>query len=423
MLSDVACRNARPRDREYKISDAHGLYLLVKPSGYRVWRWKYRYHGREKQLVIGPYPEVSLAIARQERDRARTALREGRDPSAEKKLRKAEAKRNVLDSFERIARAWHSQRSATLSDKYARQVLRRLEQHVFRQLGSVPIRAITPPMVLDVLREVEGSGTREMPHRVRMHISDIFVWAIASGLAESDPAAIVAKALKPRDSSLRPAVLKIEEARQVLKDVEAVEDAYWGALLASRLLALTAVRPGVVQFAERSEFEGLDGPDDADQPRWRIPASKMKLSRERKRDASFQFIVPLSRQAADVVRVAMRASRSPRWIFPGMDRWRQPLSTSTVRALYRKAHLAGRHVPHGWRSSFSTIMNERAAIENREGDRAVIDMMLAHMRGDVEAAYNRAAYMPRRRELAQAWADMLMEGLKPPAELVPAALR
>ena len=149
----------------------------------------------------------------------------------------------------------------------------------------------------------------------------------------------------------------------------------------------------------------------------------MKLTRERKKDAAFEFAMPLSRQAVDVVKAAMQASPSRRWLFPGIGDRRKPISDSTLSGHYLDAQLRGKHVPHGGRASFSTIMNERAAVEDRERDRAIIDLMLAHVPEGVEAAYNRAAYMPRRRELAQAWADLLMDGLPPAVELLPAALR
>ena len=199
----------------------------------------------------------------------------------------------------------------------------------------------------------------------------------------------------------------------LLAAVEKSKTAHWATLLASRLTALTAVRPGVVRMAERSEFEGLDGPE----PLWHIPAAKMKLTAANKKDERLDFFVPLSSQALAVVQAAMAASRSDCWIFPGVGNWRQPISDSTLSKLYREQGYAGKHVPHGWRATFSTIMNELAAVENRPGDREVIDLMLAHIKGDVEGAYNRAAYMPRRRELVQAWADMLMVGLPAPETL------
>ncbi|WP_231958670.1 tyrosine-type recombinase/integrase [Altererythrobacter sp. B11] len=415
MLTDAACRKAKPGEKDRKLTDSGGLYLLVKTSGTKSWLWKYRIHGKEKKLTIGRYPSVGVADARRARDQARELLDAGLDPSAEKKRSKVMAATAALDTFERVARAWHEQRKATLAPRYAQQILDRLEADVFPRIGALPITSVTPPQVLDAIRAIETRGAREMAHRVRMHISDVFVWGIASGICEQDPAAVIRKALKPTDPKLRPAILKIEQLRAAITKTEAVPDIYWATRLASRLLALTAARPGVLRLAERSEFEQLDGKA----PLWRIPAEKMKLTRERKKDASFEFVIPLSRQAVAVVKAAMEASPSPKWLFPGVGDRRKPISDSTLSGHYLDAGLRGRHVPHGWRASFSTIMNERAAVEDRERDREIIDLMLAHVPDGVEAAYNRAAYMPRRRELAQAWADLLMEGLPPPDSLTP----
>lgn len=164
-------------------------------------------------------------------------------------------------------------------------------------------------------------------------------------------------------------------------------------------MALTAARPGVVQLAERGEFEQLDSPS----PIWRIPAAKMKLTRQQKRDLAYEFVIPLSTHAVAVVKLAMELSGST-YLFPGYSNPRKPISNSTISRRYRDAGLTGRHVPHGWRASFSTILNERA--------------MLAHIPGGVEVVYNRSLYMARRRELGQAWGDMLMKGMPAPADLI-----
>lgn len=421
MLTDAACRKALPGDKDRKIFDERGLYLLVRPSGSKLWRQKYRFASKEKLLSLGPYPEVSLGQARASRDKALQLLREGFDPSAVKNERKAQAVADALDNFEKIARAWHVVKAKSLTERYAQHILSRLENHVFGSLGAKPIRAITPPMVLAMIRKIEKSGAHDMAHRVRNHVSDVFVWAIASGLAETDPAAIIKKALVPTDPKLRPAMMQVAQARKMLSAIEANSGPFWSTLLASRLLALTAARPGVVRLAERAEFEGLDGAN----PIWRIPAAKMKLTRSQKRDITWEFVIPLSRQAADTARAAIseslacRSETGPYWLFPGVGGWKRPISDSTMSKLYREAGFAGIHVPHGWRSTFSTVMNERAALEDQERDRAIIDLMLAHAQQGVEPIYNRAMYLPRRRELAQQWADLLMDGAVAPNLLLP----
>jgi integrase len=413
MLTDAQCRQAVPGDKERKLTDAHGLYLRVSPSGTKSWCWKYRFGDREKRLTIGPYPLISLKAARASRDAARAQLLAGIDPSEAK--RKEKQRISIGESFEEVAKTWFEAKEKSLTPRYAKQVWARLEQNAFKYFRNQPIQIITPAMVLDVVRRIEARGAITMAHEVRAHISDIFVWAIAAGLAEQDPAATIRKALKPQAASRRPAQLKLAAAQALLKAIEKSKTAHWATLLASRLTALTAARPGVVRLAERGEFEGLDGTE----PVWRIPAGKMKLSAALKQDARMDFVVPLSCQAVAVVQTAMKASQSDQWLFPGVGSWRKPISDSTLSKLYRESGFTDRHVPHGWRATFSTIMNELAGLENRPGDREVIDLMLAHIKGDVEAAYNRAAYMPRRRELAQAWADMLMAGLPTPETLLP----
>jgi integrase len=415
MLTDVACKNAKPREKGYKLADSESLFLFVSPTGIKTWRWVFRVLRKEKVLTIGRYPAISLVQARRARDLAREQIDHGIDPSATKKQRKAAIIADQLDNFEKVARAWHRSKAKTLSPRYADAVLSRLENNVFQRLGATGIRSITAPMVLEVIRSIEKRGAHDMAHRVRNHISDVFVWAIASGLAEMDPAAVIRKALEPTDPRLRPALVNLDQARAVLLKAEASQFAHWSTKLASRLLALTAARPGVVRLAERSEFEGLD----TDQPIWRIPASKMKLTRQRKRDVTWEFVVPLSWQATAVVETALSISPSPQWLFTGIGTWKKPISDSTLSKLYREVGFTGRHVPHGWRSTFSTIMNERAAVGERDGDRAIIDLMLAHAQDGVEPIYNRAAYMPRRREIAQEWADLLMKGLAEPSTLLP----
>ncbi len=418
MLTDVRCRNAKGKDKPYKLADAHGLYLYVMPSGTRSWRLKYRFGGKEHRLTFGTYPDVSITQARESREQARKLLREGINPKVDRKQQAAVAAIASGNTFEAIARQWHAQQEKIRAARYAGQILDRLSADVFPAIGTLPISAITPALVLTVVRAIEARGAIEMAHRVRQHISSVFVYAIGAGWAETNPAAIIQPVLEPRRKSLRPAVLKLDQARKVLRDVEQLDGTYLVTKLASRLLALTVVRPGVLRLADPKEFEDMDGPA----PIWRIPASKMKLTRERKQDASFEFIVPLSRQAVETVKAAMEWAGTKPLLFPSIRYSHQPITDSTISKLYRTAGYAGKHVPHGWRATFSTIMNELAGRENRVGDREVIDLMLAHIQEGVEAAYNRAAYMPRRRELAQEWADMLMKGMPSARSLLDAKI-
>jgi integrase len=413
MLTAAACKNAKPAERPYKLSDAHGLFLYVTPTGFKGWRLKYRSASREKLITFGPFPAISLTEARELRDATLRQLRSGIDPAIDKKQRAAARVMQADRTFKSIADDWYASQEPTWSKRYASIVSRSLTQDVYPKLGALPIDTITTPQVLTVLRAIESRGAIETAHRVRQRISEVFARAIASGVATSDPSAIAARALSVVKKGKFPAVRSVEAARTILRKVED-QPGHPLTKLASRLLALTAVRSGVLRLAEVREFEDLDGPA----PIWRIPAAKMKLVLERKEDVAFEFIVPLSRQAVETVKVAIAFSSGAPLIFRSIRHPRRPISDSTISKAYREAGFAGVHVPHGWRSTYSTIMNELAAVENRVGDRAILDLMLAHVPAGVEAAYNRAAYMPRRREMAQEWADMLVQGLVEPADLL-----
>lgn len=249
---------------------------------------------------------------------------------------------------------------------------------------------------------------------MRMRISRIFQLAIVDGKAEMDPAAPLAGIIKPVRHRRMKAIIDLQQARDALRLFEA--EPHWpSTLLASRLTALTASRFGPVRQAKREEFIDLGGSS----PRWVIPAGKLKLERAQAEDPTFNFTIPLSRQAVQVVQAAIAFSGSSPWLFPQPQTAQKPMSENAVSVAYRRCPaFTGRHVPHGWRSTFSTIMNERASDLERPGDREVIDLMLAHKPSGAEAAYNRSAYMRRRRELAQEWADLLCDGLVEPAALL-----
>ena len=424
-LTDARCRSAQGRAKPYKLADEKGLYLYVTPSGYRSWRWKYRIGKTEKRLTFGPYPDVSLTAARELRDNAIMARRAGLDPAIERKQAAARRAAAVANNYEAIARRWHERKKSTWSKGHAEKVLASLVAEVFGatsstgswpgKFGQLPIEDVTPPMVLEILHPIEDRGAIDQAHRVRQRMSDVFVFAIAAGLATNDPAAIVKKALRPVKKRRYPAFTKLTDARAGLALVEGAK-AHPITKLASRLMAITAVRSEPLRHAAPAEFEGLDSPA----PIWRIPAGKMKLQLDLKEDEAFEFLVPLPRQAVDVVKVALRlVGADAPLLFPSTRHVHRPMSENAISSLYKRfPEIRGRHVPHGWRSTFSTIMNERAVARDRPEDRAIIDLMLAHKPEGVEAAYNRAAYMPRRRKLAQDWADILLKGFAPAEQLL-----
>ena len=463
MLNDAKIKAAKPRDSAYKLADAEQLYLFVTPAGGKHWRMNYTY-GRnakgkpaQKTLALGSYPAVSLLDARAKRDAAKATLRSDQDPAVEKRVAARAKALDNANTFEAVAIKWFELKSgwsvakfkawreshegswsprdasnwidskrAGWSPVHAGDVFRSLERDVFPEIGDLPITGIESPKVLDVLNIIVDRGAIETAHRVAQRISDIYIYAIPAGLAKRNPAATMAKAL-PRVPASRkqPSIIdriqknpeRLRVARQLITDCEA-QGTRAGTKFALRLLALTAVRPGEIAAARWEEFEDLDGAE----PLWRIPAARMKGDQERKQEEGGDHLVPLSWQAVEVVNAVRQVSGQYPLLFPSERHSHRPISENTIRALLIRAGYYQRHVPHGFRAMFSTIMNERP--DRVEGDRAIIDLMLAHVpKNKVEGAYNRAGYLDRRRELAQEWADLLLDGMPEPVEFLGLPMR
>ncbi len=423
MLTDAKIKAAKPKDKDYKLADSGQLFLHVTTAGGKHWRMNYTYgrnaNGKpaQKTLSFGPYPAVTLVEARRKRDEAKDMLREGRDPAVERRLSSQARAAENENTFEVVARRWHELHKPTWSAVHAADVITSLERDVFPEIGDLPIASIESPKLLEVLNAVEQRGAIETAHRLRQRISGVFLHGIAAGVCKADPAASLGKALrkKPR-SKKQPSIIdrirdhdaQVAVVRQMLRDCDD-ERCRASTKFALRLLALTAVRPNEIQNAEWSELEDLDGPA----PMWRIPAARMKGDQDRKAEDDGDHLVPLSTHAVDVIRALRPLTGGYKLMFPSERHVHRPISENTLRALLIRAGYYQRHVPHGFRAAFSTIMNERP--DKQEGDRAVIDLMLAHVPKDkVEGAYNRAAYMPRRREIAQAWGDLITVGLEAP---------
>jgi integrase len=396
MLTNAAVKAARPRAAAYKLFDQGGLHLYVAPTGRKSFRMRFRLGGKEQLLTIGAVPEVSLNDARVRCDQVRSQLSRGEDPRVVEFAQTGAAR-----AFEKVARQWHAHMRRRWTDVHAGDVLRTLERDVFPAIGEMPIGAITVPVILNALRVIEDRGSLETARRVRQRISAVFGFAMAEDLVDQDPAAIVGKALTPpAPARHHPALLEVVDARALLAAAELVDVAPV-VRLASRFLALTAVRLAAVRGARWDEIEDLDGPA----PLWRVPAARMKLAAAKKLDAKNDHIVPLSRQAVQLLRVAV--STFPRrgssdLIFP-VGVGEKAIGEAAIGALYARAGFGGRHVPHGWRATFATILNELCP-----GEHTAIDRALAHSPKDkVAAAYDRSEQLARRRRLFQAWADEL----------------
>lgn len=406
MLTEAKIKAAQPRERPYKVTDARSLYLFVTPAGNKVFRYSYTYGGKAKTLVIGPWPDVKLAAARAELTKAKAHLREGRDPSAERRLAGGAAGDQPDQALFRYwGDDWMRVMGTEWSPIYAARVKKRLERHAYPKLGTLPIARIEPIILLPILRQLNARAGWEAKS-LRDHLSCIFEHAAGPLNLKYNPAALLRKACPPPQAEHYESARTIEHARGVLAAVDNAKGHHSTTRLAHRFLALTGVRVNELRWAKWSEVTGLDG----NAPTWTIPAERMK-GRKRKKRA---HVVPLAPQAVEVLTV-LRAIQSDRtWIFPGPkqprdqhDQARKPINQVAFSTILRAVTLPCGHVPHGWRSSFLTIMNE-----TYRGNRDVLDMMLAHKPtgvSDVEDHYNHAEYLDRRRELAGLWADLLLK--------------
>lgn len=419
MLTDRACKAAEAAGKNQKLFDGEGLFLLVTPTGFKSWRLKYRFGGKEKQLTFGPYPAVTLKDARRLKDESRSILLSGRDPGEVTKKVRARRLGKVEDTgtFKLAALQWLALQEKGWKPRHHEYVKRSLERDIFPAIGDRQLTEIRPSDIRPLIDMVQTRGAVDTAHRLLWRVQEVFNLAIASGDAEMNPAASLQAILQPNTFRKYPAILNIDRAQAFLRAFEA-QPGQPATRLASRLLALTAARPGPLRLAQASEFLGLDGAE----PHWRIPAEKMKLDLAQSEQAAYDFVIPLSKQAVETVKVAIAFSAARKYLFPSPRHSHRPISDNTLNVAYRRMPaFTGEHVPHGWRSTFSTIMNERAADLERPGDRAVLDLMLAHKPQGTEAHYNRAAYMRQRRALAQEWADLLCEGLPSPETLLDGA--
>lgn len=366
--------------------------MLVTPQGGRWWRLKYRFQGKEKLLSLGTYPDVSLKVARQRRDEARSLLASGVDPSAERKRRNRIGQEQSADSFEAIAREWLGKFAPNFASGYRDDVIQRLEKDVFPEIGAIPMRTLTAPDVLRVLRRIEARGALETAHRIRQKVSQVARYAIATQRADRDPAADLKGALPPRQIKHHAAIT--DDEGRLAELLRAIED-YDGTMVvrcALRLAPLVFVRPSELAGALWAEI-------DLDAGRWIIAAARMK----RRRD----HIVPLATQAVAIFREIQPLTGQRELVFPSVRSPRRPMSNGTLNAALRRMGFdRDEMTTHGFRAIASTRLHEQGW--NPE----VIERQLAHVeKSKVKAAYQRGEYMDDRIRMMQAWADWL-QGLR-----------
>ena len=396
MLTPSAVANAKPRASAYKLADERCMYLLVQPSGARLFRMDYRRPGTGKRntLALGVFPDVSLRKARERRDEARALLADGIDPGAQRKATKDAG----ADTFEALAREWHGKRKSKWTENYATHLMRRLEVNVFPWIGDSPITKLTAPNLLSMLRRIESRGVIETAHRVHQTCAEVFRYAIATGRATADPTPSLRGAISPAPKVHFASIKEPGRVADLLRDI----DGYAGHYVtraALQLAPLVFVRPGELRHAEWQEIE-------MDAAEWRIPAAKMKMRA--------LHIVPLSSQAVSILRDLYPLTGRGRYVFPSLRTHERPMSENTVNAALRRLGYDGRTmVGHGFRSMASTLLNEQG------WHRDAIERQLAHAERDqVRAAYNYAEHLPERRKMMQAWADYL-DALKKGGNVIP----
>jgi len=400
-LSDLKIKNAKSREAAYKLTDRDGLYLIVSPSGSKLWRFDYRFLGKRKTLALGKYPLVGLAEARRGCYDARSELGRGTDPSEKRKLEKLTAGIAAGNTFRAVAEEWiakaerENRAEATLSKN------RWFLELATPSIGTRPVDAITTPELLAVLRKVEARGHYETARRLRSFCGRVFRYAVATGRAERDPSADLRGALTAPSVTHRPAITDPERIGALLRAI----DGYEGSIIvraALQLLSLVFVRPGELRQAVWTEF-------DLTMARWTIPAARMKMR--------MPHSVPLSRQALTILRDLRELTGDGTYLFPSVRTAARPLSENTLNAALRRlGYTVEEMTAHGFRSMASTRLNEMG-----EWNPDAIERQLAHAeRNAVRAAYNQAQHLKERVEMMQAWADYL-DTLKATKRLTTAA--
>ena len=387
-LNDQICKNAKPKDKPYKISDGGGLYLEVTPKGSKLWRLKYRFAQKQKKLSIGIYPTITLAEARNHREEAKRLLSGGLDPSAVKKATKEEMVLEQSNTFEVIAREWHDLKKAEWSEVNAETTLKRLEKDVFPILGKYPIKMITHKMILDLANNVKQRGANELAKRIVQMCKHIFQYAIVTGRAEKNIAEDLKGLIKSEPKS-HFAAIEAKDLPQFISDLRnhrarLNEQTY----LAVNLMMLTFLRTSELIKAEWDEI-------DFEEKIWIVPASRMKMKKE--------HIVPLSRQTIEVLKAIRRLHNHPNYVFPSRTNHNNFMSNNTILMALDRMGYRGKMTGHGFRAlAMSTIM-EKLGYRHE-----VPDAQLAHAkRGDVARAYDRAKFLDERTEMMQEWADYL----------------
>ncbi|MFM0514245.1 tyrosine-type recombinase/integrase [Paraburkholderia sp. RL17-373-BIF-A] len=384
-LNTLAVKNAKPKDKPYKLTDERGMFLLVTPAGGKLWRLKYRFLGKENLLALGAFPEVSLADARDAREDARRLLAKGIDPSADRKAAKQQAKRVAGDSFEALGKEWIQKMGARWSAGSRAAVQSRLANHVYPKIGPRAIAGIQPPDVLDVIRAIEAQGARNMARVAHQYISGILRFAVVTGRASRDVSADVRGALEPASPKHHPSITAPDDIGKLLVAIDGYQGTIW-VKHALQLLAHTFVRPSELREATWSEI-------DFDGRLWSVPAERMKMRKP--------HLVPLTDTTVAIFSALHAARGKSDYVFPGYRSPDVPMSASSLLKAIDKMGYGEIHVPHGFRAMASTRLHEQGfAID-------VIEAQLAHAQRGVRGIYNRALYLKERAAMLEWWSAYL----------------
>jgi integrase len=396
-LTDTAIRNTKPTAKPTKMSDSGGLYLLLNPNGSRWWRLDYRFMGKRKTLSMGVYPEVSLKDARTRRDDARKLLAADVDPGENRKAVKASKIAQSANSLEIVTREWYAKYSTTWNEAHGERIIRRFERDIFPWLGNKAISEITAPEILATVRKIEDRGALETAHRALGNFGQVLRYAIATGRATRDISADLRGALPPFKSEHFAAITDPKQVGALLRAM----DAYTGSYVvryALRLAPLVFVRPGELRKALWADI-------DLDAGEWRYVVTKTNTP----------HIVPLSRQAVEILTELKAISGGGPYVFPGARTNKRPMSDNAILAAMRRMGIEKDEMSgHGFRAMARTILDEVLGFRPDH-----IEHQLAHAVKDPNGrAYNRTAHLPERKKMMQAWADYL-DQLKSGAEIIP----
>ena len=401
-LSDIQVKSAKPQDKETKLFDGGGLFLFISSLKYstdgkpltasKLWRFKYRFAGKEKLLSFGAYPALSLADARQRREEAKKLLVNGVDPGVTKKAQKAAQGEQDSNTFEVIAREWHSKFAHTWVASHAQHKLERLERNVFPWIGKRPRKEITSPEVLSVLRRLEARDILDTAHRIRFECGAIFRYAVATGRVDRDPVADLKGALPPVKNGHHAAPTDPKAVAPLLRAIDEFQGSFV-VKCALQLAPILFVRPGELRAAEWAEI-------DFESAEWNIPAEKMKMK--------VAHLVPLPHQAVEILKELQPLTGLSKYVFPCQRSPLRCMSDNAVNAGLRRMGFEKSEITgHGFRAMARTILDE---VLHLRPD--FIEHQLAHAVKDPNGrAYNRTAHLDERKKMMQIWADYL-DGLK-----------